>query len=76
MRFIHKNGKVIPIHSDHGDEQNPGPQHAKPMSPPNTPAPVPGHEHTNHPAPMKENAAEHAAGVAAYLATNSLKLKK
>lgn len=49
VRFIHKNGKAIPIHSDHGDQQAPGPQHAQAMNPPKNPAPVEGKEHHNHP---------------------------
>ena len=49
VRFIHKNGKAIPIHSDHGDQQQPGPQHAQAMNPPKNPAPVAGKEHHNHP---------------------------
>jgi hypothetical protein len=48
-RFIHKNGKVIPLHSDHGDQQSPGAEHAAPMNPPKTPAPMPGKEDVNHP---------------------------
>jgi hypothetical protein len=53
LRFIHKNGQAIPIHTDHGDQQNPGPQHAAPANPPATPAPVQGQESTNHPEPRK-----------------------
>lgn len=47
-RFIHKNGKAIPIHSDHGDQPDSSGQHAAPMNPPKTPAPT-APEH-NHPA--------------------------
>lgn len=40
LRFIHKNGHVIPVHSDHGDQQAPGPQHASPVTPPSTQPPA------------------------------------
>ncbi len=51
-RFIHKDGKVIPLHSDHGDQQAPGAEHASAATPPNAPAPVAGKEEHNHPAPV------------------------
>lgn len=56
-RFIHKNGRAIPIHSDHGDQQQPGPQHAQPMNPPANPSPVAGHSDTPHPEPRPAPAA-------------------
>lgn len=56
-RFIHKDGRVIPLHSDHGDQPNPQAQHAAPMNPPKTPAPVAGKEEHNHPEARPESPA-------------------
>ncbi len=66
MRFIHKNGRTIPIHSDHGDQQQPTAEHAAPANPPATPAPIVGHDDKPHPEPRHKT---HSVSVLGYKAS-------
>jgi hypothetical protein len=52
-RFIHKDGRIIPIHTDHGDQPQSQGEHAAPINPPANPSPVAGHEDKPHPEPRK-----------------------